>query len=248
MTRIENELTATVHPFKAPVKEGCMSVSGHAVIKVAATLADVALCVEVTALDAARAHDSLATRVELVRQALKAKGLDQVHTGALTISPVYETVTEGLFSNTTTSKIVSYCASIRYTFSCPLSDTGALVEVAMHAGANKLLDVSVRASEEDEQKAREQAIRLASQRALKEGMLVLQTFPELVQLSGIEEILVSPQSYERKFHRAFDECLMNQPALRSRLQFDSEEIEVAANCTMRLSYRSLIPESPAIKA
>lgn len=155
-----------------------LSVAGQGKTSVKATLAEVRVGIEVESKTAVEAQKALASSLHPVLDALKKLDPEKLETGSLNIYPAY--------NEAKPSQIVGYRGVIEIVFSKDAAKAGELIDAALKAGANKLIDVSMKPSDSVTHDARIASLQKACRNAVEEANVVMKALK--IESVGIREV------------------------------------------------------------
>ena len=145
-----------------------LTVSGNGVEKIATTLAEVELGVEVQGKTAAEVQQEVAKRTSAVVDLLRSKDVKQLQTTGIELRPNYD------FSNEQ-RELIGYIGTNIVSFRIPTEQVGTLLDEAVEAGASRIDGVSFTATPEEIAAAKQKALRQATTDAQTKANVVLDT-------------------------------------------------------------------------
>ena len=145
-----------------------ITVMGQGMESVATTLTMVRLGVEVQAETAIAAQEEAARRSNSVVELLRSRNVSRLQTTGISLNPIYD------YSNDR-QRIVGYQATNIVSFEVPNDRAGEILDDAVDAGASRIDGVSFMATDEAIARARQVALREATEDALEQADAVLST-------------------------------------------------------------------------
>lgn len=179
MTRIGLAILAaisltTTASAQSPERIPSMSVNGEGVVTAAPDLAIVSIGVVSSGATAREALDANNTDMQAVIDAIRAAGVadPDIGTSGFNISPVYDTPPEPRPGEAREApKVVGYKVTNQVTVRIrELGESGAILDQVVSAGANQIN--SIRFDIDDQEKLRDEAIRLAIADARRKGEIM----------------------------------------------------------------------------
>lgn len=179
MTRIGLAILAaisltTTASAQSPERIPSMSVNGEGVVTAAPDLAIVSIGVVSSGATAREALDANNTDMQAVIDAIRAAGVadTDIGTSGFTINPVYDTPPEPRPGEAReAAKVVGYEVTNQVTVRIrELAESGAILDQVVSAGANQINSISF--DIDDQEKLRDEAIRLAIADARRKGEIM----------------------------------------------------------------------------
>lgn len=190
-------LTAFV-PLNAQIRE--LTVTGLGKNTVSATIADVKIAIQVEGKTSQEAQQAVSLRLKTVIDRLKNSRVEKLQTSVVNIyteysSPPGQTSTPTTVLNpapaiAATPTITGYQANIEISFSSSSTDAPALIESAFKAGANQLINLSFRPTDENAAVGRLKALQDACQNAMLEAKSVVEALG--IDASKILSVNIQP--------------------------------------------------------
>ncbi len=143
-----------------------LSVKGHGVETIAATLSQVNLGVEVQGKTAQEVQKEVARRSQAVVQLLKSLQVKKLTTSGISLNPVYS------FKNDV-RRLTGYIATNTVSFQVPTEKAGQILDESVKSGATRIGGISFTATDPAITKAKKEAIREATQDAQARANAVL---------------------------------------------------------------------------
>ena len=205
--------------------ENLLSVSGTGQVKIAATIADVRVGIEVYDQTAQGVQKKLAQQQQRLLKALKKENAEKVETGDFRLTPRYH--------KEKSTEVIGYIASTSVTFSASVERAGPLLDVALTNGANKTYGVYVHPTEQEIKKARAEALKLAVQKANNEAQMVMEEMRLHYKKTARVQITPEYGSLQQKRNFAGEALTMSSPA---RSQVSEREWLVNASINVEIEY------------
>ncbi len=148
-----------------------LTVAGNGIEKIATTLAEVNLGVEIRGKTATQVQQEIATRTSAVVDLLDSKDVQQLQTTGVRLNPNYEAIDE----DNGQQVLTGYTGTNTVSFQIPTEQVGGLLDEAIGVGATRIDGISFTASPEAISEAQEEALRKAAMDAQAKGEVVLNT-------------------------------------------------------------------------
>ena len=145
-----------------------LTVTGNGIEKIATSLTNVQLGVEVTGQDARTVQQQVAQRSSQLVDFLQSRNVDQLKTTGIQLQPNYD------YSDRQ-RRLVGYIGRNMVSFQIKTDAIGSLIDEAVNQGATRINGVSFTASEPAIAIAQKEALRLATQDAQQQAEAVLST-------------------------------------------------------------------------
>lgn len=143
-----------------------LSVTGQATERIATTLAQVSLGVDVRAETAADAQQEAARRSDAVVNYLRSRDVERLQTTGVSLQPNYS------YQNDE-QRLIGYSATNIVSFRVSVDEVGGLLDSAVDAGATRIDGISFTAADEAIAIAQRQALRTATEEAQSQADTVL---------------------------------------------------------------------------
>ncbi|MBH8566150.1 SIMPL domain-containing protein [Nostoc sp. CENA67] len=203
-----------------------LTVSGRGTESIPTTLSEVSLGVEVQAKTAQEAQQEAARRSSAVVALLKSRNVEKLQTTGIRLNPVYS------YTNNV-QRITGYTASNTVSFRIVTEKAGTLLDEAVKAGATQINSVNFIATDEAIAKARQQALKEATQDARQQADAVFSALgfqPKEVVSIKVDNANAPPPPV---LYRAEAAKLANQDASTPVV---GGEQQVEASVTLQISY------------
>lgn len=205
-----------------------LTVTGNGMEKIATTLAEVRLGVEIQGKTATEVQQEIAKRTSAVVDLLRSKDVDQLQTTGVRLNPNYERSNQGNGARI----LVGYIGTNTVSFQIPIEQVGALLDETVAAGASRVDGVSFTATPEAIFTAKKAALRQASSNAQDQADVVLDALDlnskEIVNIEVDQAQVRQPRSIAaREFSAAQSES--------STIVVGGEQT-VGASVTLQISY------------
>ena len=145
-----------------------LTVTGRGVEKIATTLTEVTLGVEVEGKTAAEVQQQLAKQTSAVVDLLRSKNVEQLQTTGIQLQPNYN------YSNNQRN-LIGYIGINKVSFRLKTEEVGALLDEAVTAGASRIDEINFTATPEAITEAQKKALRQATIDAQAMADVVLKT-------------------------------------------------------------------------
>jgi uncharacterized protein YggE len=158
-------------PFKVSAAEQVVStliVTGQGTEKIATTLTNIQLGVEVQGKTATEVQQQIAEKTNSLVQFLRSRQVEQLQTTGIQLQPNYDYGNEQ-------RKLIGYVGINTLSFRLSTEKLGDLIDQAVQAGATRIDNISFTASDEAIANAQKQALTKAVQDAQAQADAVLQT-------------------------------------------------------------------------
>lgn len=206
---------------------GEIKINGIGKMSVKADIADTKLGFERIAKTAQEVEKELSSLLPSLINSLKSEEVEKLETGMVEIYPQH--------SQKAPYEIENYKGRVLVSFSSPTSKTGKIIATAFEMGANILTQVKVRASDTSIAEARAIVLREASQNALKEADLVLESLN--LSRKNILEITVIPSDFAIPIYRNTELATFAKSA--TNLEILEGEQLVQGQVEMRIAFNYL---------
>jgi hypothetical protein len=143
-----------------------LTVSGSGVERIATTMSQVQLGVEIQGKTAQEVQEELARRSSAVVQLLRSRNVEKLQTTGIQLNPVYS-------YEDNVQRLKGYSGTNTVSFRVPNERAGSILDEAVKAGATRIDGVSFSASETAISEAQKQALREATQDAQQQADAVL---------------------------------------------------------------------------
>ncbi|QSJ19715.1 SIMPL domain-containing protein [Nostoc sp. UHCC 0702] len=203
-----------------------LTVSGRGTESIPTTLSEVSLGVEVQAKTAQSAQQDAARRSSAVVALLKSRNVEKLQTTGIRLNPVYS------YTNNV-QRITGYAASNSVSFRIATDNAGTLLDEAVKAGATQINGINFIATDEAIAKARQQALKEATQDARQQADAVFSALgfqPKEVVSIKVDNANAPPPPI---LYRAEAAKLANQDASTPVV---GGEQQVEASVTLQISY------------
>lgn len=148
-----------------------LTVTGNGIEKIATTLAEVRLGVEVRGKTSTEVQQEVADRTAAVVDLLRSEDVQQLQTTGVRLNPNYGQINEGDRQRV----ITGYTGTNIVSFQILTEQVGALLDEAVRAGASRIDGISFTATPEAISTAQKEALRKATMDARAKGEAVLET-------------------------------------------------------------------------
>jgi uncharacterized protein YggE len=148
-----------------------LTVEGNGIEKIATTLAEVQLGVEIQGKTASEVQQEIAERTTAVVDLLRSKDVKQLQTTGVRLNPNYQQSNEGKQDRI----LIGYVGTNTVSFQIPIEQIGALLDEAVRVGASRIDGISFTATPEAISMAKKEALRKATIDAKAKGEVVLDT-------------------------------------------------------------------------
>jgi len=179
------------------------------------TISSVRLRVEDRLPTAAEVQSSVAQKCDTLLAYLRShESVTKLHTSGVYLAPQFQ-------YNARPPVVIGYTANNTISFELPVEHTGAIVSGVMTNGATAICGVSFKASEEVQQQARLDAVKLAVKKASAEahagiyGVIIRSHRPELQGTSAADTSHAVGADHYRARHRHLPHEIKLSAALRS---------------------------------
>lgn len=143
-----------------------ITVTGEGTEKINVTLAQVQLGVEIQGKNAATIQQEVAKRTTAIVELLRSRNVQQLQTSSIQLRPNY-------IYNNNQQQLNGYVATNLVSFQLPIEQVGRILDESINAGATRIDNVSLTATEEAINQAQKQALINATQEAQKQAEVVL---------------------------------------------------------------------------
>ena len=143
-----------------------LTVTGNGIEKIATSLTNVQLGVEVSGKDSNSVQQAVAKQSSQVVDFLRSRNVDQLKTTGIQLQPNYD------YSDRQ-RRLVGYIGRNMVSFQIRTEDIGSLIDEAVNQGATRINGVSFTASEQAIAIAQKEALRLATRDAQQQAEAVL---------------------------------------------------------------------------
>ena len=205
-----------------------LTVTGNGMEKIATTLTEVELGVEIQGKTATEVQQEIATRTAAVVNLLRSKNVKQLQTTGVRLNPNYQQSDRGDRQRILTG----YTGINTVSFQIPTEQMGTLLDEAVAAGASRIDGISFTATPEAISNAKQEALRKATIDAKAKGEVVLDTLDftagEIIQIK-IEEAAISQPRPLADAQFAVSESRVSTPIIGG-------EQTVRGSVTLQISY------------
>ncbi|MGD1851233.1 MAG: SIMPL domain-containing protein [Cyanophyceae cyanobacterium] len=147
------------------LSERVISVGGRGSVAIPSTQAVITLGIEVQGREAAATQAQLAAQSNRLVDWLNQQPIENLQTQSISLSPRYDR----------NSKLIGYAARTILTLRTAIDDSGNIIDGAVTNGATRVNNIALTAAPAELQKARQEALVLASQSAQAEAGVVLES-------------------------------------------------------------------------
>lgn len=144
-----------------------LSVTGEGIERIPATLAQVSLGVEIQGKTAAEVQQEVAQRTSAVVEFLRSRNVERLQTQGISLQPNYN-------YNDNQRLLVGYVGRNTVSFRLSTEEVGQLLDEAVQAGATRINNISLTATEAEIASAQKEALRKATVEAQQQADTVLQ--------------------------------------------------------------------------
>ena len=148
-----------------------LTVAGNGIEKIATTLAEVNLGVEIRGETATQVQQEIAKRTAAVVDLLSSKDVQQIQTTGVRLDPNYEAIDE----SNRQQVLTGYTGTNTVSFQISTEQVGVLLDKAIEVGATRIDGISFTATPEAISKAQKEALRKATIDAQAKSEVVLDT-------------------------------------------------------------------------
>lgn len=160
------------YPAKAQLEPlRTLAVTGNGIEKIATTLAEINLGVEIRGKTASEVQQEIATRTAAVVDLLRSEDVQQLQTTGVRLDPNYESIDR----DNPQRVLTGYTGTNTVSFQISTEQVGALLDKAIAAGASRIDGISFTASPQAISTAQKEALRKAAIDAKAKGEVVLDT-------------------------------------------------------------------------
>ena len=145
-----------------------LTITGQGLERIATTLTEVQLGVEIRGESATGVQQEVAQRTAAVIEAVRSRSVEQLQTTGIRLQPLYNYENDN-------QRLVGYVATNTISFRLPTEQVGTLLDEAVRTGATRIDGVSFTATESAITEAQQEALRRAVQDAQQQAQTVLQT-------------------------------------------------------------------------
>ena len=204
-----------------------LTVMGSGVEKIATTLAEVNLGVEIRGKTASQVQQEIAKRTAAVVDLLRSKDVQQLQTTGVRLNPNYEEV----YEDNRQRVLTGYTGNNTVSFQILTKQVGSLLDEAIEAGATRIDGINFTATAEAISIAQKEALRKAVMDAQTKGEVVLNTLnfalKEIISIQLDEANINQPRLDARDF--AVSESRVSTPIIGG-------EQTVRGSVTLQMSY------------
>ncbi|MGK7934796.1 MAG: SIMPL domain-containing protein [Xenococcaceae cyanobacterium] len=144
-----------------------LNVTGEGIERIPATLAQVSLGVEIQGKTAAEVQQEVAQRTSAVVEFLRSRNVERLQTQGISLQPNYN-------YNDNQRLLVGYVGRNTVSFRLSTEEVGQLLDEAVQAGATRINNISLTATEAEIASAQKEALRKATVEAQQQADTVLQ--------------------------------------------------------------------------
>ena len=144
-----------------------LTITGQGLERIATTLTEVQLGVEIRGESATDVQQEVAQRTAAVIKAVRSRSVEQLQTTGIRLQPLYNYENDN-------QRLIGYVATNTISFRLPTEQVGTLLDEAVRTGATRIDGVSFTATETAITEAQQQALRRAVQDAQQQAQTVLQ--------------------------------------------------------------------------
>lgn len=216
-----------VNPAMAqPQNPRSLTVTGQGVTRIATSLTQVQLGVEIQGENATEVQQQVARRTSAVVDFLRSRNVERLQTAGIRLQPNYD------YSNRE-RRLIGYIGSNNISFRLKTEAVGALLDEAVSKGATRIDGVSFTATDAEITSAQQDALRQATQDAQQQADAVLKTLNfsakdiTSIQINGAQP--PQPRPVQAEAMRAADAAPPPTPVIGG-------EQEVRASVTLEISY------------
>jgi uncharacterized protein YggE len=216
-----------VNPAMAqPQNPRSLTVTGQGITRIATTLTQVQLGVEVQGKNAAEVQQEVARRSSAVVDFLRSRNVERLQTAGINLQPNYD-------YNNRERRLIGYIGTNTVSFSLKTEAVGALLDEAVNKGATRIDGVSFTATDEAIAGAQKDALRQATEDAQQQAGTVLKTLnfspKDIVSIQINGAAPPQPRLMRAEAMRAADAAPPPTPVIGG-------EQEVRASVTLEISY------------
>ncbi|MFW6358984.1 MAG: SIMPL domain-containing protein [Chroococcales cyanobacterium] len=143
-----------------------LTVTGEAQERIPATKAQVQLGVEVRGENAAQVQQQVARQMSAVVELLRSRNVERLQTTGINLNPIYNYEDDQ-------RQLIGYVGTNTVSFRVNAEQAGQILDQAVNAGATRIDNISLMASEEAIAEAQKEALRDATQDAREQADVVL---------------------------------------------------------------------------
>ncbi len=218
---------ASIAEDQQPRERQVLTVSATGTERIQATVAEVRLAIQETALTDEEARERMARRSNRLLEYLRAEGVERLETTSLRLHPNYD-YTKG------DREIINYQAMSVIRFRSDVARVGSIIDEAIARGANQVQDLLFTAPEVEIEAARQQALRAATQLALQRADAVLEELG--LERQRIIRIHVAADEPNSPFPMPRKEAHAMTAADRAPTDVEAGEPSVSASVTLEIAY------------
>ena len=201
-------------------------VTGQGVTRIATTLTQVQLGVEIQGRNAADVQQEVARRTAAIVDFLRSRNVERLQTDGINLQPNYD------YSNRE-RRLVRYIGNNTINFRLKTEAVGAVIDEAVNKGATRIDGVSFTATDEVVAVAQKDALRQATQDAQQQAEAVLKSLnfgaKDIVSIQINNALPPQPRLMKAEMMRAADAIPFPTPVIGG-------EQEVRAFVTLEISY------------
>lgn len=200
-----------------------LHVSAKETVDIPASIAELAVGISIEDVSASAVQTRLKADNNKLIDYLKRIKVNDLKTQRYQIHPKYS------FKDNV-KKRIGYEGSTRVNFQIPMADVGRVLDELLKAGANELVSIQFTASQEELQKAQDEALKNASQKALAKGKRVLEDLK--LKFNEISEVTVGQR--ESRLPRPMG--IASFQSKSDRVSIEAGDVSVEAEISLKLSY------------
>jgi uncharacterized protein YggE len=204
-----------------------LTVTGKSSVLLTANIAEIYLGVEVNSRTAKEVQDSLSKKQNRVLSVLRAEGADKVITQSLMINPRYD--------QDNSVKVIGYIGEATIKFSTPAARAGLLIDAAIQAGANTTQGIVMKPLESEIKEARAKALKDASNNAIQEGKLVLDSLE--LSFRQVKLIDIFPDYSQATYLPNNSSYAMQSTKQHSQVEVTPGEVNIQASVKLTIEYQ-----------
>ena len=204
-----------------------ITVVGNAKQTVTTTIANVSLGVETRSASSQGAQGKLSSQSSQLVKLLKQFNVSKLKTSSINLHPQYNYQNNNRILN-------GYMASTNVSFEVPTKDAGLIIDKAVQSGANRVNNISFKASEESIELVRLQTLQQAAQNAQKEAETVLSALG--LTMKDIVQVQVNHASPPRPIHRAYRKEALAMSSADAITPVEGGEQTISSSVTLTISY------------
>lgn len=205
-----------------------LTVVGQGKTKIIADMSVVRISIEVNEKQVADVQQALADKTQAVLTKIRSFDVAKLETDQMQIHPRYSTGKPRL--------LLGYQGRMTISFETTALKAGKIIDSSIQAGANRLEGIQLKASDEKIEAARIESLKKASQDALKEANVVLESLN--LKLKSVVQVNIQNQGNDQHYPqpRMYYSEMGLGAAQKSSTEITSKEHEINAAVTLKVMY------------